>query len=457
MFSASKGDSNQLARASAPSRALRLSLIGYCPHLLALVLLATALPVHAQEMDPNMPGMDHGQMQPDAFGCAGDCEFTGTATESAQGSGTSRLPGNEGTMHGLHIMPGDNWMLMLHGYVNGVYTKQTGPRGGDKLYAQSMAMLTTEKDFGSIKVQFKSMLSLEPLMKHEGYPNLFATGETAQGNPLIDRQHPHDLFMELAARVDIPVSDTVTAFAYGGPVGEPALGPSAFMHRRSAKYNPEAPITHHWFDSTHITYGVITGGVAIRTLQLEASAFRGTEPDERRWNVEAPKLDSWSARATWNPSPAWALQVSHGFLKAPEVLEPTVNEHRTTASAHLSSSTVSAMLAFSNKNRSAGPTLTAWLAEANWDISDHHTFFGRFENVANNELFPNPLSPLHDRTFRVSKAQAGYAWNTDLGASPFNLSLGGTVSAFAKPALLDAAYGKHPMGYTVFAKLSLGH
>jgi hypothetical protein len=418
----------------------------------AVLLLAT-LPLHAfaQEMDPNMAGMDHSQM-----GQGDDMVSTTPGAFPAQGSGTSRLPGNEGAMHGLHIMPGGDWMLMLHGTVTGVYTKQTGPRGDDKVYAQSMAMLTAEKDFAGAKLQLRSMLSLEPLMKHEGYPNLFASGETAQGQPLIDRQHPHDLFMELAARVDVPVSDSITAFVYGGPVGEPALGPSAFMHRRSSKYNPEAPITHHWFDSTHITYGVITGGIATNKFQFEASAFRGREPDERRFNIETPKLDSWSVRATWNPSSKWALQVSHGFLKTPEELEPG-NEHRTTASIHYATGKIAATLGFSAKNKDPGRTLTAWIGEVNYDISDHHTIFGRFENVKNDELFPNPLSPLHDRPFRVSKFQAGYAWNTPLGSGPFNLALGGTVSAFAKPSSLDTSYGKRLMGMTLFAKLSLGH
>jgi hypothetical protein len=262
--------------------------------------------------------------------------------------------------------------------------------------------------------------------------------------------------MELSARVDVPVGDAVTAFAYGGPVGEPALGPSALMHRHSSKYNPEAPITHHWFDSTHITYGVVTGGVTTNTLQFEASAFRGREPDERRFNIETPKLDSWSVRATWNPAPNWALQLSHGFLKEPEELHPGENEHRATASVHYASGKLSGMVAFSAKNRDPGPTLTAWLAEANWDLSDHHTLFGRIENVKNDELFPVG-DPFHERPFRVSKFQLGYAWNTPLGNSPFNLALGGSVSAFAKPAALDLAYGKNPMSATLFVKLSLGH
>ena len=376
---------------------------------------------------------------------------------SAEGSGTSRLPAAEGGSHsGLHIDAGDNWMVMAHGYAWGVYTDQSGPRGDDKVYVQSMAMLSAEKETRWGKVQLKSMLSLEPLMKNRGYPNLFATGETAGGAALVDRQHPHDLFMELAARVDVNIGTDSSVFLYGGPVGEPALGPSAFMHRGSARYNPEAPITHHWFDSGHITYGVATAGFASRKFQIEGSIFTGQEPDEDRWDIEKPRFDSWSVRATWNPSPNWAVQASTGRLKEPESLHPGENEQRTTASVHYANgSGLSAMLAFSAKDRKPGETLTAWIAEANWNIDEHHTIFGRFEIVKNDELFPDHDDPLHDMPFRVSKFQAGYAYRLPLGEQ-FNLALGGTVSAFAKPDALDMAYGKNPMGYTLFARLSLG-
>jgi hypothetical protein len=376
----------------------------------------------------------------------------------AEGSGTSHLPGNEGAMHGLHLMPGGGWMVMLHGYANTIYTNQGGPRGDKGTYVQSMAMLSAEKDFGGARLQLKSMLSLEPLMSNRGYPNLFATGETANGEALVDRQHPHDLFMELSARVDVDISDSASVFLYGGPVGEPALGPSAFMHRGSAKLNPEAPITHHWFDSTHITYGVATAGIATNKFQLEGSVFTGREPDERRWNIEKPRFDSWSVRATWNPSRTWSLQASHGRIKQPEFLiHPDEDEARTTASVHYANGKgLSATAAFSAKDRHPGPTLTAFLAEANWDIDDHHTLFGRIENVKNDELFPDEADPLHETPFRVSKFQAGYAYRIPL-TGPLNLALGGTVSAFAKPAALDTAYGKNPLGFTLFAKFSLGH
>lgn len=358
-------------------------------------------------------------------------------------------------MQGLHIMPGKGWMLMVHGWVRAAYTDHSGPRGDNKFYSTSMAMLAAQKDFGGARLALKSMLSLEPAMSARGYPNLFATGETAGGNPLVDRQHPHDLFMELAARLDVDVAPGSSLFVYGGPVGEPALGPSAFMHRGSAVYNPEPPITHHWFDSTHISYGVVTAGVASRHWQIEASAFRGREPDEDRWDIETPKFDSWSVRFSWNPAPNWSAQVSHGFLKQPEALHPGENEHRTTASIHYANGGLSAMAAFSAKKRSPGATLTAWLAEANWNMTAHHSLFGRVENVANDELFPDHADPLHDQRFRVTKGQAGYAWRTPL-FGPFHLAIGGSVNAYAKPAALDAAYGRDPWGYTLFARLSLG-
>lgn len=429
---------------------------------LAMAALAAPNATIAQEHDHSQ--MDHRDMEvqeeigTDCFKISNiSCMESSSQVHGAPGSGTSLLPKRERASHsGLHFDAGNDWMLMLHGYVTGVYTDQSGPRGDSKAYVQSMAMLSAEKDTDWGRVQLKSMMSLEPLLKNRGYPNLFATGETSGGEPLVDRQHPHDLFMELAGRFDFNVGEGSSVFIYGGPVGEPALGPSAFMHRGSARYNPEAPITHHWFDSNHITYGVGTIGFASRKVQLEASIFTGREPDEERWNIEKPRFDSWSMRVTWNPTSNWALQASTGRLKTPEFLiHPDGDEQRSTASVHYASGEVSAMLAFSAKDRKPGPTLTAWLAEVNWNLDDHHTLFGRVENVRNDELFPEHSAPLHEVPFRVSKFQAGYAYRLPL-TDVFNLALGGTVSAFAKPAALDAAYGSKPMGYTLFARLSLG-
>ena len=405
-----------------------------------------ASPPASPPADP-MTGMDHSTMNHD--GMAGmDVASTGGP---AQGSGTSRLPASEGMMHGIHLMPGD-WMVMLHGYAWATYSDQGGPRGDRQGFVTSMAMAEASRDLSdNTRLQLRGMFSLDPLIGKRGYPNLFATGETANGIPLVDRQHPHDLFMELSARLDTQLGGGVTGFVYGGPVAEPALGPSAFMHRRSAKLNPEAPITHHWFDSTHITFGVVTAGLATNTFQLEASAFRGREPDEARYDIESPKLDSWSVRATYNPSPNWALSLSHGVLKNPEPIHPG-NERRTIASASYAADRLSVTAAFAIKSRDHHST-TAALAEANYDITPRHTIFGRIESVENEELFED-TDPLSGAAYRVTKATLGYAYTLPVG--PFGLSLGGSASLYAKPAALDTAYGRNPKSFTLFAKLALG-
>lgn len=377
-------------------------------------------------------------------------------TGPGDGSGTARLPQAEGMMPGVHFDLGGGWQGMAHGAVTFARTEHSGPRGDEQAYVTSMVMLMAARDFGGTRLQLRTMLSAEPLMDARGYPNLFATGETAGGEPLVDRQHPHDLFMEMAARLDVDISEGTTAFLYGGPVGEPAIGPSAFVHRASARANAEPPITHHWFDSTHITYGVVTAGIAAPFWQVEASVFRGQEPDENRWDIENPQLNSWAVRATLNPAPQWAMQVSHGWLEQPEAAHPGEDERRTSASVHYNNGTgLAAMMAFSAKDRVPGETLTAWLGELNWDISQRHTLFARVENAANADLFPDHHDPLHDVAFRVTKLQAGYAHSLPLGDA-FSLMLGGSAAAYLKPDALDEAYGNSLFGYTLFARLSLG-
>ena len=396
-----------------------------------------------------MDGMDHS----DHAGMDMPLAIQHVENQFQTGSGTARLPGREPAMTGLHLMSGD-WMFMVHGQASLQYTDHKGPRGDSMTYVTSMAMATAERqtDWGGVK--FSAMTSLEPAMDARGYPNLFATGETAGGLPLVDRQHPHDLFMELSARVDVNLGRG-KLFLYGGPVGEPALGPSAFMHRGSASNNPEPPITHHWFDSTHITYGVVTLGYSAPKWQIEASAFRGREPDEQRWNIETPKLDSWSVRATLTPSPSWAIQASYGEITEPEAIHPGKDEKRFTASVHYADGKgLSTMGAFSSK-RHGGDVHNAWLGEVNWDIDKRNSLFSRVENVDNSELFPNPLDPLHDEHFSVTKFQAGYARHVPLGQ--FDLSFGGSANLYVKPDALDAAYGDNPWGYTVFVRLKLGN
>lgn len=387
-----------------------------------------------------MSGMAHSQM---AMGDA----------RAAYGSGTALLPKASGEMSGLHLMAGD-WMLMAHGYELASYTDQAGPRGADKGFAQSMAMLTAQRALSdSARLTLRGMLSLDPLMGRRGYPNLLATGESAFGVPLIDRQHPHDFFMELSARIDLDVAPGTTLFLYGGPAAEPALGPSAFMHRPSARYLPLAPIAHHWFDSTHVTFSVATLGVRHGTVQLEGSAFRGQEPDENRWDIEAQRFDSWSLRASWTPNEHWAAQISHGRIESPEVQHPGGNEARTTASLAYGDTRFAATLAYAAKHRIGGDTLNAWLVEANWDVMPQVSVFSRAEVVENDELVAAG-DPRHDTAYRTARFEGGAAYRIALGG-PAELALGASALATAVPRALAPDYGKGT-GYTLFAKLSLG-
>jgi hypothetical protein len=371
-------------------------------------------------------------------------------------SGTALLPAADGDGHaGVHLASGD-WRVMLHGHLWAAVTDQGGPRGDDMAFVQSMGMVSATRPLGeAARLELRTMFSLEPAMGARGYPNLLASGETAGGVPLVDRQHPHDLFMELAARIEADIAPATTAFLYGGPVGEPALGPAAFMHRRSARYQTMSPIGHHWFDSTHITYGVVTAGIRSRSLQIEASAFRGREPDEERWGIETPRLDSWSARLTLTPSPNWTMQVSHGRIESPETLHGGADERRTTASVHYARDGLSLTAAWAVKQRVPGTALAAWLGEANWDIDTRHSVFARGELVSNDELFPDHAHPLHDQRFRVGRIEGGYAYRIPLARS-LGLALGGSVATYALPDALSPYYGSAPVSVTGFAKLTLG-
>lgn len=394
-----------------------------------------------------MPGMAMTGDQPMTMGVGGG------AYEA--GSGTSRLPAAEGPMRGRMIDAGD-WTLMAHGYAWGTLTQQGGPRGDGQAFVTTMAMLMADRDLSdTVHLQLTGMTSLDPYLGPRGYPDLFATGEVAHGRPLVDRQHPHDLVMALTGRLDDRLGGDRSLFVYGGPVAEPALGPAAFMHRGSARYLPLAPITHHWFDSTHISYGVVTASYATAHTQVEASAFRGREPDEHRWNIETPRLDSWSVRATWTPSPHWAVQASHGRLHSPEQDNPAQDERRTTISAHHAAGGLTTTLAYGLKDRIGGRALPAWLGEAAWEIGRHHVVFGRAELVTNDELFPDLADPRHDQPFRVGRVEGGYAYRLPI-AGPFGVALGGSVAAYAKPRALDSAYGNAPVSATLFAKLVLG-
>ena len=249
-----------------------------------------------------------------------------------EGSGTSWLP-DSSPMYGRMFMFGDD-MLMLHGAIFPRYTNVSTRRGDDRIDAPNWIMGMFSHPLGeTAQLGVRLMMSLDPLTEGgRGYPLLFQSGETWHDQPLHDRQHPHDLFSELSLSYSQKFTDDFSGYVYFGYPGEPALGPPAFMHRISAMDDPDAPIGHHWQDSTHITFGVATAGLVWRTIKIEGSVFTGREPNEDRYDFDRARFDSASGRISWNPTPDLALQFSHGYLKSPEAVEPNTKQHRTTAS-----------------------------------------------------------------------------------------------------------------------------
>jgi len=378
---------------------------------------------------------------------------------SREGSGTSWQPDTT-PMPGMHRTEGD-WSLMAHGYLNAVYDRQTGPRGDDKGFTSSMLMLMGNRPAGPGTLGLRAMLSLDPTQGKSGYPLLFQSGETADGSThLVDRQHPHDLFMELSTSYSVPFGQDGSAFVYLGLPGEPALGPPAFMHRFSGMRNPEAPITHHWLDSTHITFGVATLGVSRGPFQLEGSWFNGREPDQFRWNIETRKFDSWSARLSYNPLPELAMQVSYGDLKSPEQLEPDVRVKRATASItyHLKTGADhwTTTLAWGRNKKSGPETKTSepgWLLESTYAIRDKHTIFARAEQVDNSELFAEG-HPLHGESVRLRKLSLGYIYDF-ARTGPVAWGIGGVVGILDGPSRIEPSYGSSPRSYLLFLQSRL--
>jgi hypothetical protein len=351
--------------------------------------------------------------------------------------------------------PGE-WSVMVHGFANLLHDHQGGPRGNDKNFANSMLMVMADRPLGTGKLATRAMLSLDPTMGRGGYPLLFQTGESADGRThLVDRQHPHDAFMELSAAYTIPLGSQANGFLYAGLPGEPALGPPSFMHRFSGVRNPEAPLTHHWLDSTHITMGVLTLGASWGAWKVEASRFNGREPDQVRWNIETRKLDSRSVRLTWMPVAGLEVQVSHGDLESPEAIEPALRIKRTTASASyqtmLGEATWGSTAAWGrNDKREDGQSraLDGWLLESTLELSRRHTFFARLERVSNDELFDHD-HPLHGRAFGVGKLSLGYIHDF-ARTGLVKWGVGGLASAFRLPSDLEPYYGSNPRAYMVF-------
>ena len=364
-------------------------------------------------------------------------------------------------MHAAHKMVG-NWTLMLHGVGVLQYDWQGSARGSNQVGFVNWAMAMATRPLGSGQLQLRSMLSAEPwTIGRRGYPLLLQSGESYKGAPLHDRQHPHDLFMELAALYDRPVASNLAVSLYLAPVGEPAVGPVAYPHRPSAFGDPLAPISHHWQDGTHITFGVLTAGVFTKTVKLEASWFNGREPDEKRTNFDysGRRLDSYSGRVTVNPGPHASLSAWYAYLKSPEELRLDESLHRIGAALLTSQSLgkdgtwSNALIYGANDMIGSGGLQSSVVLESTLEPDRLNSFFGRAEYVRKNaeELVITGVPPTTE--YAIVDFALGYARTIGL-VDGLQLAVGARASVNFVPASLESAYGSRtPSGLTMYLRV----
>jgi len=377
------------------------------------------------------------------------------------GSGSSWQPSTT-PMH-MYTKVAGNWLLFIHGEAKIGVNAQGGPRGVTKFESQNWIMPMAFRRVGPGTLQLRGMFSFEPFtFSPGGSPELFQTGETYKGKPLVDKQHPHDLFMELSATYTMSLGERATWFTYFGYPGEPALGPVAFMHRWSASENPSAPLAHHLEDSTHISFGVLTTGFTYRKFKVEGSIFNGQEPDENRYNFEAHPWNSHSIRLSYAPNQNWSMQWSYGVLKKPEALE-SGDQRRMTASIQYNKSFNRGNWATSliwGRNHLYGGDVTAnlngYTAESTVNFKDKNYLYTRLELVDKNELLlPQEIADLGltgHPSFRIGAYTLGAArdvWKTD----KLSVALGTDVTFYSKPAVLDSIYGNNPVSYKFFVRI----
>jgi len=371
------------------------------------------------------------------------------------GSGTGWQPASVPESEWMWMRAG--WELMAHGVIFTDYNQQGGPRGAGKAESVNWGMLMEQHKLGKGTILFRQMFSAESLTSpHPGFPELFQTGETYHGEPLVDHQHPHNVFAELAALYTLPLTKRVSWELYGGPSAEPALGPVTYLHRASASELPLAPLSHHLQDSTHTSFGVVTTGFVFDRVRLEACAFNGREPNEERWSIHLAPLDSWSGRASVAPTRNWAVQYSIGRLEHSEALEPG-SQWRQTASVEydrpLTSGNWATTVVWGRVHKLAtGTTLNSHLLESTLIFHQRNYVFSRLELVDKDELFPQ--APVHP-AYRIGAYTFGGVRDL-IQSRTWHLGLGADMTVYSKPAALDAAYGSYPVSFQVFLRVRPG-
>ncbi len=351
------------------------------------------------------------------------------------------------------MAPKSGWHIMQHGRLTFVADNQEGPRGGSKTFVEGMYMVMAHRRLSDRNdLELNLMLSPDPFMGKGGYPLLLQTGETADGmHHLVDAQHPHDLIMGATAKLTHRFSDDTKGFILAGYPGEFGFGPTAFMHRASGENFPTAPISHHWFDSGHITMGVVTAGIAKGPAQLEVTQFTGREPDQYRFNLDRARLDSTAIRARWQMTPEFSAQASWARQVSPEALAPadTLRRHSLSLSYghRFASGSLASTFGYARKQIEHGTDKPsdAWLFENTWHFNGPWIGLARQERVYNNELAPG--------AYWVAKTEIGAIRTFDVGAGK-SLGLGLIRQINDVPDALKPLYGNHPNGMVAFVQLT---
>lgn len=389
--------------------------------------------------------------------------------ESHESSGTSIEPSST-PVPMLMTMRG-KWMLMFHGEAFLVDTQQSSPRGKDKFFSTNWFMPMAQHPWGAGQITLRAMFSLEPAtITGRQYPLLFQQGETAYGVPIVDGQHPHNFVMELAALYDWRISDDTLLSFYAAPVGDPAIGPTAFPHRASAMEDPLAALGHHQEDSTHIAADVVTVGLTKGIARIEASGFHGREPDEHRWQMPQGAIDSWSARLTLQPGQNWSGQYSYAFIHSPEQLFPLEDQRRMTASVMYNRPFRNpkrgnwASSAIWGRTRTGPENLiqNSYLFESTVRFSVRNYAYTRVENVNRTTellLDNQPVPPGFDEGSAGRVQAYTFGYDRDFNLVPrLSSALGAQVTAYSPESRLRSIYGSDPMGIAIFLRLrAVGH
>jgi hypothetical protein len=417
---------------------------------------------HAHEKQPAAP--PHNQHAAEGMKMSSTVNIGDPMEREA--SGTAWNP-DSSPVYGRMKMYKDGGMLMLMGIGFLRYTtigsdrdvSIAGEGSRSRVDAPTMFMAMYSRPLTeNSQLGFRAMASLDPIIQRGyGYPLLYQSAETFRGQPIHDRQHPHDFISELAVTYSYKFDDKKSFFVYAGLPGEPALGPPMYLHRASGMNNPDAPIGHHWQDATHISYGVVTAGFSFGKAKIEASAFNGREPNENRWNFDRPRLNSFSGRFSFNPTKDLSFQISHGYLRDPEPAEPEIRILRkTTASAiwnkplgedkNLASSFIW------GQNYANGERSNSFLFESNYDFYKN-AVFARFETVkkSGHELVLD--HPLDHEAFWVQAFSAGYVRDI-VQNKGLDVGLGGMLTINHNPRALAPVYGGQThAGWQLFVRL----